>query len=204
MTWPARRGACALPRRLLTRWSFMASCLLPEASVEPGVGAWARGHEAAGQPARPGVRVAAPDQDGPARHWSMPRAGSTVDIEARSLEVDLMTISSTDERQGVRTFVEHEHEELSAGIERLHELGEAWPACRSTNGQRASGACWTGSTRRSSRTWPGRSPGCSRRSTSGRGRCGPPGWLAMTIARSWRRRTGSMRTAPMAASTRRP
>ena len=35
-----------------------------------------------------------------------------------------MTISSTDERHGVRTFVEHEHEELDAGIERLHELGE--------------------------------------------------------------------------------
>ena len=32
---------------------------------------------------------------------------------------------STDERQAIRTFAKHEHEELAAGIGRIHELGEA-------------------------------------------------------------------------------
>lgn len=36
-----------------------------------------------------------------------------------------MTVASTDDRHGVRGFVEHEHEELVAGIERIHELGES-------------------------------------------------------------------------------
>ena len=33
-----------------------------------------------------------------------------------------MTMTGTDGRQMVRTFVEHEHEELSAGIGRIHDL----------------------------------------------------------------------------------
>jgi iron-sulfur cluster repair protein YtfE (RIC family) len=36
-----------------------------------------------------------------------------------------MTVANIDDRHGVRGFVEHEHEELAAGIERIHELGEA-------------------------------------------------------------------------------
>jgi iron-sulfur cluster repair protein YtfE (RIC family) len=35
-----------------------------------------------------------------------------------------MTGASTDSRQAIRTFVEHEHDELAAGIDRIHELGE--------------------------------------------------------------------------------
>jgi len=35
-----------------------------------------------------------------------------------------MTATSTDDRQGIRTFAHHEHEELVTGIDRIHELGE--------------------------------------------------------------------------------
>ena len=35
-----------------------------------------------------------------------------------------MTGASTDGRQAIRAFAEHEHEELAAGIGRIHELGE--------------------------------------------------------------------------------
>lgn len=35
-----------------------------------------------------------------------------------------MAGASTDTRRAVRTFAEHEHDELAAGIDRIHELGE--------------------------------------------------------------------------------
>ena len=36
-----------------------------------------------------------------------------------------MTAASTDGRQAIRTFAEHEHEELAAEIGRIHDLSEA-------------------------------------------------------------------------------
>jgi len=35
-----------------------------------------------------------------------------------------MTAARTEQRQAIRTFVEHEHDELAVGIERIHWLGE--------------------------------------------------------------------------------
>lgn len=35
-----------------------------------------------------------------------------------------MTAVSTDARRSIRMFAEHEHQELAAGIDRIHELGE--------------------------------------------------------------------------------
>ena len=35
-----------------------------------------------------------------------------------------MAGSSTDGRQAIRTFAEHEHQDLAAGIGRIHELRE--------------------------------------------------------------------------------
>jgi iron-sulfur cluster repair protein YtfE (RIC family) len=35
-----------------------------------------------------------------------------------------MTGARAEERQAIRTFVEHEHDELAAGMERIHRLGE--------------------------------------------------------------------------------
>jgi len=36
-----------------------------------------------------------------------------------------MTATGTDERRAIRTFAEHEHEELAVGIDRIHALGES-------------------------------------------------------------------------------
>ena len=70
--------------------------------------------------------------------------------------------ASTDGRQAIRTFAEHEHEELAAGIGRIHELSEelATHARRPEGGQHPQGAA-LGRRRTSSLTWPGRSHGSS-------------------------------------------
>ena len=86
-----------------------------------------------------------------------------------------MTMTGTDGRQVVRAFVEHEHEELAAGIGRIHDLRRPTSrGCRSTRSRRGWPGSCAGSTRSSGPTWPGRSPGCFRRSTTGRRRRGRP------------------------------
>ena len=70
---------------------------------------------------------------------------------------------STVGRQAIRRFAEHEHEELVAGIDRIHELGaELASTARSDRRQPISAGCSNGSTRILKPLWPGRRPGSSR------------------------------------------
>ena len=65
-----------------------------------------------------------------------------------------MAAVSTVGRQAIRRFAEHEHEELAAGIDRIHELGEEMaqlPVDRRAAGIRS--RCFAWSSRRSRSSW---------------------------------------------------
>ena len=69
-------------------------------------------------------------------------------------------------RQVIWAFVEHEHRELLAGIDRMHELADDLATIPADRKSPASARCFSGSRTASSLTWPGRNRGSARRSTT--------------------------------------
>ena len=190
------RGSANL-RNTMNLHGFLSSCW------EAG---WRRG------PARQGPHVTIfggatwpLDQTGPrvalrrkaVRHWS--RALITVPIVVRELAPAggrFMTVSATDGRQMIRSFVDHEHEELVGGIERMHEAAcELATLSVSVEADRVDGVLRWVDERSSCLTWPGRRRGSSRRSTTAhRHALGNPIGSASTTDRSPSRPTGCGRT----------